>query len=171
MRCSVGDAECIPGRLRLGMCERHYRRVKSRGSTDSPRIDNLRHYHVAVDGCWRWQGALWPNGYGKTSRAVHGTQLAHRALYIEHRGPIPEGKDLDHLCRVRCCVNPTHLEPVSRSTNLTRGHEARTMCENDLHDITTDGSTLPGTRQCVECWRIRYRSAKIRYRQRQRATA
>lgn len=167
MRCVVNDSECIPGRLRRGMCERHYRRWLKTGETSSPRIDNLQHYS-AVEGCWVWQGAVWRNGYGKTSTEVNGTRLAHRALYVEHRGEIPEGMDLDHLCRNRLCVNPDHLEPVSRAVNLDRGHEARTMCEAGLHDITQPGATKPGTRQCVECWRARYRAAGARYRARMR---
>jgi hypothetical protein len=46
---------------------------------------------------------------------------AHRAVYQHLRGSIPEGADLDHLCRVRCCVNPCHLEPVTTAVNCRRG--------------------------------------------------
>lgn len=167
--CEVNDAECTSSRLRLGMCERHYRRFKASGSTANPRIDNLRRYLVDEAGCWIWQGALWSNGYGKPSVEIHGTRLAHRAFYLEHVGPVPDGLDLDHLCRVRSCVNPEHLEPVTRSVNLTRGVAARTqtLCLAGLHDITAPGAVRAGTRQCVECWRRRYRAAGERYRARQ----
>ena len=169
MRCSVHDEECSLGRLRRGMCERHYRRLMSRGGdVSSPRIDNLAHYEVD-GGCWRWMGAFWRNGYGKTSTVIHGTRLAHRAFFQEHRGPIPEGLDLDHLCRNRWCVNPSHLDPTSRATNLRRGHAAREVCEAGLHDLTKPGAVKPGTFQCLECWRIRYRAAGARYRARKRA--
>jgi hypothetical protein len=167
MQCSVNDTECVPGRLRRGMCERHYQRMRRRGSTGNPRIDNLHHFTVDESGCWLWDGAIWPNGYGKTSTLIHDTRLAHRVLYIEHRGPVPDGLDLDHLCRVRHCVNPAHLEPVSRSVNLTRGYVARGTCRNGLHDLTVEGSTRPGTRRCLACWRATYRAAGARYRQRQ----
>lgn len=145
------------------MCERHYRRALSTGSTANPRISIFQHYYSTGTGCWKWAGALWGNGYGKTSRKVHGTRLAHRAFYIEHKGPIPEGMDLDHLCRVRECVNPSHLEPVSRAVNLDRGLDARQTCRAGRHDITLPGSLKPGTKQCVECWRTRYRKAAARY--------
>lgn len=168
MRCAVNDSECVLGRLRRGMCERHYRRWLKHGETSSPRIDVLTHYELDGD-CWRWSGALWANGYGKTSVEVHGTRLAHRAFYVEHRGQIAAGMDLDHLCRNRWCVNPDHLEQVTRAVNLQRGHEARTTCENGIHDITKPGSLKPGTMECVECWRDRYRAAGARYREKKRA--
>lgn len=71
-------------------------------------------------GCWLWTGDMYPNtGYGKTHlRGISG--LAHRASYSLFVGPIPHGKQLDHRCRVRSCVNPSHLEPVSAMENLHR---------------------------------------------------
>lgn len=146
------------------MCERHYRRFKTHGDTSNPRLDNLSHYEAMDYGCWIWKGNFYSNGYGKTSIEIHGTRLAHRAFYIEHRGPVPDTLDLDHLCRNRECVNPDHVEPVTRAVNLVRGHDARDMCEAGLHDITLPGAVKPGTHQCVECWRIRYRKAGKRYR-------
>lgn len=148
------------------MCERHYRRALSTGSTASPRISIWTHYTVLLNGCWQWSGALWRNGYGKTSRRIHDTRLAHRAFFTEHRGPIPEGMDLDHLCRNRACVNPEHLQPVSRAVNLDRGLDARTVCRSGRHDVTTPDAFIPGTKQCVQCWRIRYKAAGERYRAR-----
>ncbi len=78
------------------------------------------------DGCWLWLGARSNNGYGHTTYRGDAGQLrhisAHRRAYSLLRGPIPTGLDLDHLCRVRHCVNPDHLEPVTRSLNLRRGH-------------------------------------------------
>lgn len=145
------------------MCEKHYRRALHRGDVSDPRLDNMNRY--APDGtCWHWQGPLWANGYGKTSVKIHGTRLAHRAFYAEHVGPIPSGMDLDHLCRNRWCVNPEHLDPVSRAVNLDRGLDARTTCRSGLHDLTLPEAFIPGTKQCVECWRIRYRKASKRYR-------
>lgn len=182
MRCSVGDDECIPSRLRLGLCEKHYRRQRAHGTTASPWIDNLSHYSVSSDGCWIWGGVRWPNGYGKTSVPVHGTRLAHRAFYMEHVGPIPDGLDVDHACHNadpactrgpgcphRACVNPAHLMPASRSANLTNAINSRTTCQRGLHDLTKPGATMPGTKQCVECWRIRYRAAGRRYVAKKRA--
>jgi hypothetical protein len=81
-------------------------------------------YEVA-NGCWLWLGAIHPeNGYGAM---WDGEKLgrAHRVIYEAVNNMVPEGMDLDHLCRVRHCVNPDHLEPVTRSENLQRGHLAR----------------------------------------------
>jgi len=151
------------------MCEKHYRRMVRRGTTETPRRPIFSRHAIDDRGCWIWQGPLYPNGYGKTSRKVHGTTLAHRAYYTEYRGPVCDGLDLDHLCRNRACVNPDHLEPVARSENLNRGHASRTRCENGLHDITAPGALRPGTFQCVACWRIRYRKAGARYRAKRKA--
>jgi hypothetical protein len=78
--------------------------------------------------CWLWQLCKTPGGYGQH---YDGTRLvvAHRWYYEQHVGPIPYGLDLDHLCRVRECVNPEHLEPVTRGENLRRGYAARREME------------------------------------------
>lgn len=75
---------------------------------------------VPESGCWLWIAGDNGVGYGKlTIKNKH--IYAHRFSYEFYRGKVPKGYDLDHLCRVRCCVNPTHLEPVSRKINLMRG--------------------------------------------------
>jgi hypothetical protein len=73
----------------------------------------------AGSGCWVWQGAL-SSGYG-SMRADGRTRPAHRVFYERHLGAIPKGLDLDHLCRNKACVNPAHLEPVTRRENVWRG--------------------------------------------------
>ncbi len=73
-------------------------------------------------GCWNWTAAIDPTtGYGKFHVAPGETANAHRYGYQLLAGDIAEGLDLDHLCRNRACVNPAHLEPVTRQTNLLRG--------------------------------------------------
>lgn len=75
--------------------------------------------------CWRWQGAINKGGYGsfgiRRGLGPMRTVLAHRWAYEFCVGAIPEGLTLDHLCRVRNCVNPDHLEPVSLRANTLRG--------------------------------------------------
>lgn len=72
------------------------------------------------NGCWIYTGKLGKNGYGYIG--VDGkTKLAHRVSYELSIGPIPEGLQLDHLCRVRSCINPDHLEPVTNRENGLRG--------------------------------------------------
>jgi hypothetical protein len=74
--------------------------------------------------CWNWGGCVLRGGYGQF---WDGTKkiYAHRYSYQIHRGPIPEGLVVDHLCRNRKCVNPEHLEAVSASENIRRGDFAR----------------------------------------------
>ncbi len=77
--------------------------------------------------CWIWQGRLNKDGYGVYSAPDirPGGVLAHRAMYEQLRGPIPAGKQLDHLCRQHDCCNPDHTEPVDNATNSRRGARAK----------------------------------------------
>lgn len=83
-------------------------------------------YVVDDNGCWVWQlGKNW-DGYG--SKFHNGkTRIAHRLYYEQHRGPIPKGLTLDHLCRNRACVNPWHLEAVTLQENIARRGLSRTV--------------------------------------------
>ena len=73
-----------------------------------------------TDTCWLWTAAV-ASGYGRFW--LDGKQVqAHRWAYEQVYGPIPSGMDIDHLCRVRHCVNPAHMEPVTRRTNVLRGN-------------------------------------------------
>lgn len=72
---------------------------------------------VATDsGCVEWVGQITGGGYGR-----YRGWMAHRIAYEADVGPIPAGLDIDHLCRNRRCINPAHLEPVTRKENLRRG--------------------------------------------------
>jgi len=90
-------------------------------------IDRLLERIVIDDaGCWLWLGALKANGYGQitTGSKRDGSQTkryTHRVAYEHFRGPIAEGLTIDHLCRVRRCANPWHLEPVTHAENCARG--------------------------------------------------
>jgi len=75
--------------------------------------------------CWEWQGwrGTWGHGYISVGSAKDGTNrlvLVHRLAYETLVGPIPEGLEIDHLCRNPCCLNPSHLQPVTHRENLDR---------------------------------------------------
>lgn len=116
-----------------------------------------------ADGCWHWTGATDSAGYGRfRPHDPTTTNMAHRVAYLALVGPIPDGLQLDHLCRVRKCVNPDHLEPVTARENILRGYgrganEARqTRCQNG-HPLSGDNLYIKpnGRRQCRQCNRDR----------------
>ena len=110
--------------------------------------------------CWIWTAGISSNGY-----AVfwdRGPKKAHRFAYERFVGPVPAGLELDHLCRVRHCVNPEHLEPVTRAENCKRGnlnkhHTAKTHCPHGHpYDDANTYITPEGWRACRAC-KERYR--------------
>ena len=101
------------------------------------RTQSLRRYKVVNTGydtpCFLWTGPIGTGGYGSMKRD-HRLAPAHRVYYVSRFGPVPEGKELDHLCRIRHCVNPEHLEPVTRAENIRRGALAKLTLE-DVQEI------------------------------------
>jgi hypothetical protein len=78
--------------------------------------------------CHIHQGAKTKRGYGSVRIAGH-TRDAHRVRYEQEVGPVPEGKELDHLCRVPACCRPSHMEPVTHAENMRRGSQAKLSAE------------------------------------------
>jgi len=108
-----------------GMCRRHYLREWRHGDPTvslldrSPAVDRFWKRTIrSADGCWEWIGGISKAGYGQMSDG--GSNLAHRFAYELLVGPIPDGLQIDHLCNVRNCVNPAHLEPVTGLENMRR---------------------------------------------------
>jgi len=109
--------------------------------------------------CWLWTASR-SGGYGRFSIG-DGKVQAHRFAYELLVGEIPDGLDLDHLCRVRHCVNPTHLEPVTRRVNTLRGltipaaHVAKTHCPQG-HEYSEANLYREGNRRrCRVCHNAR----------------
>jgi hypothetical protein len=120
-----------------------------------------------TEGCWLWQSWIGTHGYGHYWLDHHVRQ-AHRVAYELAVGPIPEGLQIDHLCRVRHCVRPDHLEAVTRLENVRRGksgewQRSKTHCPQG-HEFTPENTRLTreGWRQCKPC----LREADRRYRER-----
>lgn len=89
----------------------------------SPEIQNRIYNNISpepMSGCWLWTSNISKAGYARLS-VNNRRQYVHRLSYEEFVGPIPDGLQIDHLCRVRCCVNPDHLEPVTHLENIRRG--------------------------------------------------
>lgn len=107
------------------------------------------------EGCWLWQMHINKYGYGRLSRKKAGdTSLAHRISYEQFVGPIPDGFQIDHLCRVRNCVNPAHLEPVIYVENRRRRAVHQTHCKNG-HPFDDQNTYIQsdGARACRICRR------------------
>jgi len=121
--------------------------------------------HVA-SGCWEWTAYVGNSGYGRFWLDGKGA-LAHRWSYEYHVAPIPEGLFIDHLCRNKVCVNPSHLEPVTPSENVLRGNgpsaaaargDTITHCPQG-HEYTEENTYMSGgSRVCRICKRANARA-------------
>lgn len=122
-KCSRPDCE-TGGQIRRGMCVKHYVRFMKHGDANVTKKGGVRprfweHVQITTT-CWLWTGPKSPLGYGRSSSSG-----AHRRVYEYLIGRVPEDMDLDHLCRVRNCVRPDHLEVVTHAENVRRGYAAR----------------------------------------------
>ena len=143
------------------------------GMKPRPQIDRFAEKIALTDsGCIEWIASHNGVGYGTLSiNRTGGKVLAHRWSYAHHYGPIPDGLTIDHLCRNTLCVNPEHLEAVSKRENTIRGvaptavNAAKTHCIRG-HELAGDNlhiSPRTGWRTCREC---RRRRAREKYQRR-----
>ncbi len=139
---------------------------------------------VDANGCWIWQGKPGRAGYGGIE-VDHKPYRSHRLMYMLVRGAIPMGLELDHLCRVKMCCNPDHLEAVTHFENCRRGisgdrQRAKTHCpEGHPYDEENTYVRADGERNCRACARDRarmkytkepdkFRAACVKYRENNR---
>jgi hypothetical protein len=118
-----------------------------------------------VTTCWTWTGATQTGGYGSFGVGGGKQVLAHRFSYEFMRTEIPSGLQIDHLCRVRTCVNPWHMEPVTgrvnilRSTNFAAVNASLEACRRG-HLFTEENTRIQrqgNRRHCRACARERNR--------------
>lgn len=170
--CSVDGCE-KPVSAR-GWCSMHYSRFRRHGD---PLIqskwrkwtfqDRTKGKWIVTDSdCWEWQGAKQVRGYGVLT--VLGEQVrAHRYVYENTIGAVPDGMELDHLCRNPPCVNPGHLEPVTHAENIRRHFADHVSDFPSLesshcphgHAMTEENTYLKpnGGASCRECGRVAWR--------------
>jgi hypothetical protein len=119
------------------------------------------YFGIGFEPCWNWKSPL-DNGYGRFW-LQNRTALAHRISYLFFKGEIPNGKQLDHLCRNRSCVNPNHLEAVDIKTNVLRGigpsaqNARKTHCKQN-HLLSGENLFVNNRNQrvCKECHKVRF---------------
>jgi hypothetical protein len=154
-----------------GLCARHYHAARRSGRLArvyiADPVERFWSFVDKTDGCWLWTGHT-ARGYGFFSQDWKRT-AAHRVSYEWTVGPIPNGMQLDHLCRNPRCVRPDHLEPVTGRENLMRGtsfvsvNAAKTHCAQGHELSEANTRHWKGHRICRTC----ARAAQARYRARQ----
>lgn len=159
--CMVSD--CDTAAKTRGWCTRHYKRWHRYGNPTAGgalRIaDPIERLHSRInktDTCWLYTGQVNNKGYGVF--AVGNTKRgAHVVVYELLVGPVPDGLELDHRCRVTLCVNPDHLESVTHAENQRRMGLAQTHCRRAGHPYTPDNTyrSPRGERRCRKCARNR----------------
>lgn len=122
-----------------------------------------RHVVAADSGCWLWTGAT-TTGYGSFNEGGHHSVLAHLWSYEQFIGPMPEGKQADHLCRTPPCVNPTHLEAVTSRENTLRGNHPSAITHRTGRCKRGHSFPVGKRRQCRICLTERQREVRAERR-------
>jgi hypothetical protein len=174
--CTVEDCE-LPRHYRGGLCYRHARgSARLANQPEAPASDPVSRFWQRVertDTCWLWKGEAGRGRYWSIAGASIGRVPVHRFSYEIHKGPIPEGMQVDHLCRTPNCVNPAHLEAVPQRVNCLRGvgptaqNARRTHCVNGhpFDNANTYRRLGTSARACKECTRLagkRWRAKKAK---------
>lgn len=179
---TCSEAGCTRAIECRGYCGRHYMKARREGRLTTIHLTTSDRFWAKVDtrgfvsdhrpdlgACWIWTAAHYWDGYG--AFAANGVQgRAHRFAYELLVGPIPDGLQIDHLCRVRLCVNPSHMEPVTLGENVMRGvgfapvNAAKTHCIHG-HAFTPENTYVArktGWRHCKTCVQAQQRQRRER---------
>jgi len=179
--CSIpGCGGFVRGR---GWCTKHYTRWQRTGDPLAlrpipaaerfwPKVNKegpIPSHAPELGACWLWTGPIHRLGYGRFSWRRPGLVAqqggSHQWAYEQIVGAVPPGLELDHLCRVRNCVNPAHLEPVTRKVNMSRATNALKETCPAGHPYTPENTYMQsGSRHCRAC----NNEAGKRYRERQK---
>ena len=130
--------------------------------------NRLPMFFVDANGCWIWTRSVNFNGYGQWSkRGPDQNRMAHTVIWETFNGPLPDGLEMDHLCRVRPCVNPAHLEAVTRTLNNRRSttptalNFLKTSC---IHGHVFDRENTIIKRRGRDCRACKYKEQNERRR-------
>lgn len=170
-----------------GLCHGHAEYLRRTGTMPTKALQTRGNPQARFDakvdrgdgsGCWLWKGAT--DGEGRYGAMLYEgrVQRAHRIALALAGSPVPEGMDVDHLCRVTLCVRPDHLEVVTHRTNVLRGESrqaanaAKTHCPAGHPYDEANTYVMPGGgRACRACNRATGAERQRRYRARKRAQA
>lgn len=123
--------------------------------------------HPELGPCWLWTGKPNKDGYGRIRVSRTYAPLVHRYLWEKLNGPLGDGYELDHLCEVRNCVRPSHLEAVTHAENVRRGHggdnwAAKTHCpQGHPYDEENTRIDAKGARVCRVCSAKKSRESRL----------
>lgn len=130
--------------------------------------DFTRFVHVSPTGCWLWTGHIDDKGYGRFQ--VKGKwRKAHVCAYESRHGPVPEGKEVGHICKLRACVKPEHLKALTHIENIQMGdigghkyHSLKTHCPQG-HEYSEENTYRKpnGHRECRTCQRYQRRKRAL----------
>ena len=160
--CSI--AGCTNKAAPAGMCNSHYLRLRRHGDPLAGRANQItgsladrlwpRIQVGSAEECWPWTAAAQNGGYGVIRNSEGGTSLAYRVAWELTNGPVPEGLELDHLCRNKACCNPAHLEPVTHEENMRRAMRTHCIHGHEFTEVNTRWQKLPNgrfSRVCLTC--------------------